>query len=181
MATIIHACCRAAERQGQKPVVITRPCEARPFDWPSTRFVDYPRVPVGRVGVLLCRADRKLAGWRYLRQREFAGRVIREIRRAGLANLPMVLFNDPETAVVLRDAFPGAFIIHWFQNQQECKPKFRRLFGGAANVVLGVSDFTSRWIKRYHGLAPNPCGLNITRWILIIFVRPRCRRTERPW
>jgi len=30
----------------------------------------------------------------------------------------MVLINDPETAVVLRDAFPQSFIVHWFQNQQ---------------------------------------------------------------
>ncbi|HWE03316.1 MAG TPA: glycosyltransferase family 4 protein [Tepidisphaeraceae bacterium] len=154
LATIIYECCRVARQGGAEPVVITRRCEAEPFRWNQTIFIDPPRVPKDHIGVLLCRAERKIGGWRYLRQREYAQRVVRTIRQKALSNRTIILFNDPETAVILRSAFPKASILHWFQNQQQCKEKFRLRFAGAANVVLGVSNFTSRWVENYYGLPP---------------------------
>jgi glycosyltransferase involved in cell wall biosynthesis len=154
LATIIWECCRVAHRHGQQPIVISRPDSAPGFDWPAKRWVDYPAIPPGRLGTLLCRADRKVFGWRYFRQREYAHRVAKTIRAQSLQHLPMVLMNDPEMAVVLRDAFPKARIVHWFQNQQECKAKYRKLFAGAVDGVAGCSGFISRWIEGYYHLKP---------------------------
>lgn len=150
LATIIWECCRQAN--GAEPVVITRTCEAAPFPWSRTIFLEYPHVPSGRLGVLLCRLERKLTGWRHLRQRTYASRVVKAIKDAALTHLPIVVFNEPELVVTLRRRFPKAFLIHWFQNQHECKPGFRARFKRAANVVLGVSDFTASWIEKYYGL-----------------------------
>lgn len=153
LATIIWECCRVAKRQGQEPAVITRSCAAAPFAWENTRFVDYPAIARNKLAVLLFRADRKVSGWRHLRQREFAGRIVKAIAAAGLDGLPMVLLNDPETAVVLRDAFPKSRIVHWFQNQHGCKPRYRGLFRRAVDAVAGCSDFISRWAEDYYALA----------------------------
>jgi glycosyltransferase involved in cell wall biosynthesis len=152
LATIIWECCRVAERQGRRPAVISRACSIPPFPWPQTTFIDYPSVPTSQLGVLFHRADRKLTHWRHLRQREYANRVVEAIRSNGLLHLPMVPINDPELAVVLRDAFPRGRIVHWFQNQQECKPRFRRLFAGAVDAVAGCSNFISRWVEGHYGL-----------------------------
>ena len=76
------------------------------------------------------------------------------IRRAGVANVPMLLQNDPEPAVYLHSQFPKAFIIHHFQNQQECRPQFRRRFAEAVNVVSACSNYPARWIESYYGLPP---------------------------
>jgi glycosyltransferase involved in cell wall biosynthesis len=71
-----------------------------------------------------------------------------------------VLINDPEMAVYLRRHFPSAAILHWFQNQLPASARFRRLYPGAADVTAGVSDFTSRWIADYYGLADVPTIYN---------------------
>ena len=109
-------------------------------------------MPTGKLGVLFLRADRKVTQWRHFRQREYANRVVKTIRAGRLGHLPMVLINDPELAVVLREAFPRGRIVHWFQNQQESKPRFRSLFAGAVDAVAGCSNFISRWAEGYYGL-----------------------------
>lgn len=154
LATIIWECCRAARADGRQPMVMTRESDIPAFNWPSTIFVPYPRLPSDRSETLLFRAERKICGWRYLRQREYADRVIEEIRRHDLARLPIVLFNDPELVVELRHAFPQARLIHWFQNQQECKAKYRESFAAAVDDVAACSKFTARWIDGYYRLAP---------------------------
>ncbi len=153
LATIIWECCGLAN--GAEPTVITRRAAAAPFAWKRSVFLDYPTVPANRLGVLLCRAERKLFGWREVRQRSYAQRVLRVVEKDGLDRLPLVLMNDPELAVLLRARFPRARIIHWFQNQLECKARFRRSFAGAADVVFAVSNFTARWTENYYGLPPN--------------------------
>lgn len=151
LATIIWECCRQAN--GAEPVVVTRNSDAAAFAWKKSLFLDFPTVPTNRLGVLLCRAERKVLGWRDLRQRSYAHRVLETVRKADLAGLPMLLMNDPEMLVLLRDKFPRAFLIHWFQNQLECKTRFRERFNGAANIVFAVSDFTARWVERYYNLS----------------------------
>jgi hypothetical protein len=143
LATIIWECCRTAEAQGTEPLVITRRCDATPFPWCRLTLVEYPKVPTSKLGVSFWRAERKLTGWRHLRQREYARRVARAVGEAGLQDGNLVLINDPEMAVALRDAFPRARIIHWFQNQHECKPRARGRFAGAVTRVAAVSGFTA--------------------------------------
>jgi glycosyltransferase involved in cell wall biosynthesis len=150
LATIICECCR--EANGARPLVLTRSSEAAPFAWKRSVFLDYPKYPRSRIGVLLGRAERKLFGWRDVGQRAYAHRVLNAIGEADVAGLPLLLMNDPETTVLLRDSFPRAMLVHWFQNQLECKGRFRARFKGAPTKVLAVSDFTARWVERYYGL-----------------------------
>jgi glycosyltransferase involved in cell wall biosynthesis len=152
LATIIWESCRVAQREGVEPTVITRHAEAAPFEWKNLLLLNYPAVPRTKIGVTAFRAERKILGWRHLRQRTWAQRVVRTIKTNNLHDHALILMNDPELAVVLRERFPKARIIHWFQNQLDCKQNYRRAFGGSANAVLGVSNFTSRWIENYYGL-----------------------------
>ena len=91
------------------------------------------------------------------------------LKQRGLHTRPLVIINDPEMTVYLRRHFPQATILHWFQNQLEASPRFRRLYAGAANVTAGVSDFTSRWVAGYYGLDNVPTiynGVDATQFTL---------------
>jgi len=144
--------CCAARRAGAGPTVIARREKAAPYDWPGSIFVDWPYIPKSKAGRFLLRAQRKLTGWQHFRQGAYCRRLVRSIKRHGLQNMPMLLQNDVEPAVYLREHFPNAFIIHHFQNQQECRPQFRSRFASAANVVSACSSYTARWIEKYYGL-----------------------------
>lgn len=161
LATILWECCRVAERSGGAlPWVLTRPSEAARFPWAQTVVLDPPRMPTHPLAVKALRAERKMTGWRHLRHRAYAFRVMAAIRRRSLAEYPFVLINDPEMAVYLRRHFPQATILHWFQNQLESSPRFRRLLPAAADVTAGVSDFTSRWVAGHYGLDRVPTIYN---------------------
>ena len=155
IATHVCECYRAARRQGDEPVVISGRSDAEPFPDVNAIWLDYPPVPERGLAHKLCRIQRKLTGWRHLRQQAYGARVVRAIRIHGLQDLPMILHNDPELAVLLRRKFPRAFIVHHFHNQIDSAPVFRRRLSTAANVVTAVSDFTSRWIEDCYGLARN--------------------------
>lgn len=155
IATHVCECYRAARRSGDTPVVISARTCAAPFSEVATLWLDYPRVPEGALAHGLFRIQRKLDGWRHLRQRAYANRIVRAILAAGLQHLPLILHNDPELAVLLRQRFPRAFIIHHFHNQIDASPFFRQRFSGAANVVSAVSNFTARWIEHCYGLPPD--------------------------
>jgi glycosyltransferase involved in cell wall biosynthesis len=155
IATHVSECCYAAQRAGGTPVVISRSCKAAPFPDIEAVFVDYPPVPEGGLAHKLYRIQRKLTGWRHLRQQAFGSRVVRAIRRAGLQDRPLILHNDPELAVLLRRRFPDAFIVHHFHNQIDSAPIFRRRLPTAVNAITAVSAFTSRWIEQCYGLTPN--------------------------
>jgi len=144
--------CCAARRAGAGPTVIARREKAAPYDWPNSIFVDWPYIPKSKAGQFLLRAQRKLTGWQHFRQGAYCRRLVKQIKRHGLQNMPMLLQNDVEPAVYLRESFPNAFIIHHFQNQQECRPQFRNRFASAANVVSACSSYTARWIEKYYGL-----------------------------
>ena len=152
IATFIWECCRVARQSGVQPWVVTRPAAVTAYDYEQTLFVDYPTVPTTKLGALLCRAERKLNGWRHLRQKAYALRVVQTLRQRDLAQHPLMLHNDPEMAVLLRSQFPKATIIHHFHNHLECKPKFRQLLGKAQLTLSAVSKFTAAWVERYYAL-----------------------------
>lgn len=152
IATHIREICRAAHLQNMEPIVISISCDAAPYDDVKTILVDPPRLPQNRFLVKLLRAERKLTGWRHLTQRAFAKNIARAIRREGLADAPLILGNDPELAVYLKERFPQAFIIHHFHNQIDTDPRFRSRFVKAANVITSVSEFTGRWIEEAYSL-----------------------------
>jgi len=150
----MYECCRAAQKEGALPFVVVRHCPVQAFDWPNTIFVDYPNVPDSGPIWWLGRLERKIFGWQHAGQRAFANRMAKAVAANQLEKLPMVVLNNPETAILLRQRFPQAYIAHWFQNQLECKPRVQAQFKDAVNAAFGVSDFTSRWIENYYGFAP---------------------------
>lgn len=179
LATIIYECCLVAQGLGERPLVFTRAEKAAPFEWEQTHLIAYPRVPKGRAGTFLMRADRKLFGWRHFRQREYADRVVAALRKTGAYERPLILQNDPEMACIIRQKFPQAVLVHWFQNQHGAKEKFRRRFGQAVDRVAAVSSFTARWIEEHYEL-PNGSvrvvhnGVNVERF------RPAAWNGEKP-
>lgn len=151
LATVIYQCCRAAKAEGIEPFVISRTCRAAPYDWPHAILLEYPRIPDSGPLRWLARAERKVFGWQHAGQRTFAARMARAIAENNLQHWPLVVLNNPETAILLRQKFPDAFIAHWFENQLECKARVRRDLKRAVNSAWGVSDFTARWIENYYG------------------------------
>ena len=151
LATVIYQCCRVAQTEGVEPFVVSRNCDAAPYNWPNQILLEYPRVPDSGPAWWLARAERKVFGWQHAGQRAFATRMANAIAEKNLQDLPLVVLNNPDTAILLRERFPNAFIAHWFQNQLECKPRVRAQLKPAVNSAWGVSDFTSRWIENYYG------------------------------
>ncbi len=156
IATWAWEVCRAAQKQGLEPWIISRSrADAEPYPWPRTVLLDYPWIPSFR-GTGLGRVlemQRKLTGWGHVRQGAYAARIVRAIRERRLENLPFILHNDPELAVHLRQCFPRAAIVHLFHNANPCSEKYRLLFPGAVTVAAGVSDFICRWQEKYFGLS----------------------------
>jgi glycosyltransferase involved in cell wall biosynthesis len=155
IATHIHECCRAAAQQDFEPLVISIRCQAAPFDDVQTVFVDLPRIPQNPLLVKLLRARRKLTGWRHLRQKAVVSNLERVIREQRLERRPIILHNDPEMVVFLRERFPGAFLIHHFHNQIPISPRFRVRFRESVNVVTAVSQFTGDWVEQAYELPAN--------------------------
>jgi glycosyltransferase involved in cell wall biosynthesis len=153
VATHIWECVRVAQNQGIEPLVISRNCEAAPYSPVNLILLDYPHLSQNRFLEKVFRAERKLTGWRYLREKTYARRVVRAIRRVSAQKLPLVLHNDPELAVYLRGEFPRAFIVHHFHNPLPCKPRFEQHFARSCNVITGVSDFISRSVERIFNLS----------------------------
>ena len=152
IATFLWELCGVARAQGVFPTVITCPADAEPYPWPETVFVAQPRPPGKPWTIAWFRLQRRLNGWRYLRQKAFALRVVAEVRRRGLERWPLIFHNDPEMAVLFREKFPSARIVHHFHNQHTSKERMRRRFGQAALKVTAVSDFTARWVEQFYGL-----------------------------
>ncbi|MBE7209732.1 MAG: glycosyltransferase family 4 protein [Gluconacetobacter diazotrophicus] len=151
IATHIWECCRAARRRGLAPVVLSRRCAAEPYRDETTVFVDYPALPTNPVLKKVFRAQRKLTGWRHVRQGAYAARLARALR-GRWEDRPWMLHNDPELAIYLRRKFPRAFLLHHFHNPLEMSPHARAAFARSVNVVTGVSNFVSAWARSYFGL-----------------------------
>ncbi len=152
LATVIYECCRVAERQGIRPTVISRRSHEASFDWSDLHLIDYPDPPTAGFSLFQARAERKLLQHRHFGYRSFLRQVVQTLKQHDLASRPLVLMNDPEMAVYLRRAFPNAFILHWFFNQLDARPRFREGLPAAANVHAACSDFTGRYVREYYDL-----------------------------
>jgi glycosyltransferase involved in cell wall biosynthesis len=153
LATIMHECCRAAQQRGVEPWVIARRAEAAPFDWTNKTLLDAPRVASSGAGWWLARAERKLLGWSHPGQRAYAHAMVRAVSEHNLQSFPLVVLNNMETAILLKQKFPRARVFHWFQNQLEAKRRVRRALPKVLSGAWGVSDFTARWVQEYYGFA----------------------------
>jgi len=152
IATVIWELCQAARRVGIEPTVITRHSPAPPYPLPGLVQVKHPTEPRSKAGIYLWRGERRLTGWRHLRQRQYAMRVVKAIKRLDLSKPVFVLNNDPEMAVLFRKKFPASRIIHCFHNQHECKPRFRRQLAASIDMATAVSGFTANWIASYYAI-----------------------------
>lgn len=152
ICTDIWETCKIAIARGKKPWVISRDSEAASYKLPRLILVPFPYVHQNRLGRFIWRLDRKLTHWANLRQRHFAQRIVRAIREHDLASLPMIVHNDPELVVYLRDQFPNAHLAHSFHNQFLCRPHFLERFADCVDGVFCVSDFTSDWVAEHYHL-----------------------------
>ncbi len=151
IATHIWECCCAARRRGVTPMVLSRRCAAEPYRDGDTILLDYPPLPTNPVLKKYFRAQRRITGWRHVRQGAYALRVARALR-GRLEDRPWVLHNDPELAIYLRRRFPRARLLHHFHNPLEMTPRGREAFARAVDVVTGVSNFISGWARSYFNL-----------------------------
>ena len=154
IATHIHECCRAAMEQDYEPTVISINCSAEPFGDVRSVLLEPPRLPRNAVVIKLLRAERKIAGWRHLRQGIHAANVARAVHEGGLERRPIILHNDPEMVIYLRERFPQAFLIHHFHNQICMARRNHVRFRESVNVVTAVSRFTGKWVEDIYGLRP---------------------------
>lgn len=152
IATIIHELALRATTAGKQVVVLSRPAPTASYDDTPVVFVPAPRIPMSRLGSLAMRAQRKLLGYRHFRHGEYIRRTISAIRSSRLLGHVKATFNDPELAISLARAFPQDLVILWFQNQLECKDRFRRKLAGSGVRCIAVSNFTARWVENYYGL-----------------------------
>lgn len=169
LATIIYELARCAQNDGLKPLVITQSSPAKAFEGIDSRFLHYPAVPEQGLRRFVARARRKLDGCRHFHHRSYARKVAHAIRDAGAQDLPIFLFNDPEMTIFLRRQFPKANLVHWFQNQHDCKPRYQKAFGKAATTVAAVSSFTAQWVEQFYALPKNsvqilPNGVDTTHF-----------------
>jgi len=154
ISTWIWEVCRAAQKDGIEPWVISRSISAEPHPWPNKILLEYPWIPrirgtgIGRY----FKIQKQLTGWGHVRQGRYARRVTEAIRSRRLDRFPLVLHNDPEMAAWLRSCFPDARIVHLFHNTNTCSENYRRKFSGAVTVAAGVSDYISRWQQNYFGM-----------------------------
>jgi glycosyltransferase involved in cell wall biosynthesis len=152
IATWVWEVCQSARRTGHYPWVITRGSHAPMYDWPQTHAIPYPAEPRNSLENVLRKADRKLFGYTEIGMRNFGERVIRLIRERQLDSYPLMLQNDLELAVLLRQAFPRATIIHHFHNQSGCKARFSRHVARSCSVITAVSRHTGQWVETQFGL-----------------------------
>lgn len=153
LATVIWECCRAAAHEGSTPFVITRSADTPAFGWENTIFVgDVPKTP-NRVQARFERIEHRISGWRYPAHRQFARAVAGVLRERRLTPYPLVLHNDPETAIYLREQFPEATIIHGFHNNLPAHIRIRNQLEQSVNAIYAVSDFTARWVRDFYNFS----------------------------
>ena len=143
---------QAAQKEGVEPWIITKTSPDQPYDWPRTLLIEYPHIPKNRILSKLFYVERDLTGWGHVRQKAYNLKVAAAIRRAGLAERPLLLNNDIELAVFLRRKFPRAVIFHQAHNRNPAREKFRRRFKASVDAATAVSDDCGRWNKEFYGL-----------------------------
>ncbi len=145
--------CRCAQRDGIEPLVISKTTGVEPYAWHNKVMIPYPKgLQLKGLGRLY-KLQQSVTGWGHIHQKAYNIRVAQAIRDRKAESFPMVLHNDPELSVFLREQFPQAHIVSHFYNHNPCSEKFRRKLGGSAAPTLStaVSDFTARWVESYYG------------------------------
>lgn len=152
IATVMHGHARCAAAEGLQSLVIAQRSDAEPFVDVESVLLGYPEVPDGGLALLARRLERKARGWTRLRQGPWMREVAQTLEERSLVGRPWLVSNEPELVVYLRRRFPHAWIGCWFHNQLPCKPLTRQRLAAAADLFLGVSDFTSDWVAHYYGM-----------------------------
>jgi glycosyltransferase involved in cell wall biosynthesis len=152
IATHTHACCREAHQAGIEPIVLARPSEAPSYPDVQTVTFEYPAVSQQRAAVLMRRVERKVRQWSRLRYGAYVQAVQKTLHTHGLEQATLVIHNDPELVVALRDRVPKARLVHWFHNQHTCKPRPRAAFKRCVDDVVAVSEFLKQWVCTYYDL-----------------------------
>ena len=62
---------QTAQKEGVEPWIITKTSPDKPYEWPKTVLVDYPRMPKNRVLSKLLYVQRDLTGWGHVRQKAY--------------------------------------------------------------------------------------------------------------
>lgn len=155
ICTWIMEQCKLAEREGLSPMVISRSSPHPQYERPNTVFIDYPHFPDNRIARKLITYQQQIAQWQHPRHKPYCQRIARAIREAGMERGCLVLSNDPELAVFMREWFPDAFILHHAQNANTTTPRFRRRFAASVDVATACSDYAARWNEDYFGLPAN--------------------------
>jgi len=145
--------CQAARRAGVEPMVISKESSAEAFPWPRTISVPFPDRSKNPIVHFVSRAQKKLGGWRYLRQRRYVIRVAEAIKEAGMQSSCVVLHNDPEAAIYLRRLLPRARIMLIFHNSDAgMRSAFRGDLSRDVDVVMAVSSAAARAIEHAYAL-----------------------------
>lgn len=152
IATWIWEVSREIRHQGIEPCIVSRSCEAAPYTEFEVSLLPYPESLAPGARRWLGRLERKLFSYTAIGLRRYAKRVVKAIRKESLDQYPLVLHNDLELAVILRQNFPSAVIHHHFHNQIDCKSRFLKTFLRSCSKITAVSDFTARWVEGRLGL-----------------------------
>ena len=148
IATWLHEIARAAQSAGFSPLVVARRAPYPPYEDVEARFVDYPHEPEAGLGLKTARAFRKIGGWPHVGQATYARRVAHLLQNESLLDTPIVVNNDPELAVWLKEKFPKAKIHHHFHNLMTMEPKWKTRFDAARLPLSAVSEFNSAWVSQ---------------------------------
>ncbi|WP_454043023.1 glycosyltransferase family 4 protein [Cellulosimicrobium sp. Marseille-Q8652] len=167
IATCLWEVTREAAATGVAPFVLTRPSPAPTYDWPRIRTVR-PRSPLRPGGDRTDRAVRRLTAWAHRDQGAYAHAVARALRGVPPGTV-VVCNNDPEVAVHLRDALPGARVAHWFHNLEVARDPWRRRYARGGIASVAVSDYLARAVEHLYGLTPRTVstawnGVDVTRF-----------------
>jgi glycosyltransferase involved in cell wall biosynthesis len=150
IATCLWELCRAADRVGTRPYVISRGGDGSPYGWTETIWV--PRAePLGRIRGTGARVRRRLTGWARPDQLAYAKQVVAAVRQRQPQLI--VVNNDPEVAVYLRRTLPHLRVLHWFHNLEVTSDRFRRRVVLDPGLRLAaVSDYLARAVETVYGL-----------------------------
>lgn len=154
ISTWIWEVCQAAKRDGSFPAVFSRGGASEPWPWNPLTVIPFPDIPWPwrfRGGGRALGYWQRLLGWRRPMQAGYFSRLVGALKTAGHSKSTLFLQNDLEAAVVLRNAFPEAVIIHLAQNNDSCASRFRKRFPKSVNVALAVSNYCADWNADYFG------------------------------
>lgn len=133
---------RAARRAGYEPVVLSRRGPGTPLVLQDLHDVRWP-APTNRVSRRLRRYAYQIGGEFIPSSHEiFASRAVREIRACPPLHR-ILLGNDPEVLVYVRERLPTARLVHVFHNLHPASDLVKQRMVAAADAIAAVSAFTA--------------------------------------